>query len=76
MFLTHSEAKQYKNFRSLEQRKPYFRSKQGERTNKKTGAPRKLSVKPLSREAEGVAWLLLGSVFVLEVRSWSGHDVP
>jgi hypothetical protein len=28
---------------------------------KKTGAPRKLSAKPFSREAEKVAWLLLGS---------------
>ena len=62
MFLTYSEAKQYQNFRSLEQRKPYFMSKQGERTNKKNPElPEKLSAKPFSREAEEVAWLLLGS---------------
>ena len=72
MFLTHSEAKQYQTFRSLEQRKPYFRSKQGERTNKKTWAPRKLSAKPFSREAEEVAWLLLGSE-TLFLRSGHGQ---
>ena len=69
----HSESKQYQNIRSLEQRKPYFRATQGEKKNKQTWAPWKLSEKHFSRKAERVAWLLLGSE-PLFLRS--GHDVP
>ena len=69
----HSESKQYQNIRSLEQRKSYFRATQGEKKNRQTWAPWKLSEKHFSRKAERVAWLLLGSE-PLFLRS--GYDVP
>ena len=73
MFLTHREAKQYQNIRSLEQRKPYFRATQGEKTNKPEFPESFRKKKPFSRKAERVAWLLLVSE-PLFLRS--DHDVP